>query len=94
MSPGPRAVEVFLSNEEHAELSHWAGGAVPPRLAERARIVLACTGGAPNARVAAELGVSADTVRKWRSRFVSGTRSSPCAAVRSNTWPNRRGEPL
>ncbi|MEV4249971.1 IS630 family transposase [Streptosporangium canum] len=71
MSPGPRAVEVFLSNEEHAELSRWAGGAVPPRLAERARIVLACTGGAPNARVAAELGVSADTVRKWRSRFAA-----------------------
>ncbi len=41
-----------------------------PRLAERARIVLACAEGMPNARVAAEFEVSTDTVRKWRSRFV------------------------
>lgn len=71
MSRGPRAVEVALSDQERAELLRWAGGAVVPRLAERARIVLACADGIPNARVAAEFKVTTDTVRKWRSRFVA-----------------------
>ncbi|MFI6663332.1 IS630 family transposase [Streptomyces sp. NPDC050523] len=70
MSRGPRAVEVVLSDEERAQLLRWAGGAVAPRLAERARIVLACADGKPNTRVAAEFKVTTDTVRKWRSRFV------------------------
>ncbi|MET8212500.1 helix-turn-helix domain-containing protein [Streptomyces sp. NPDC005373] len=69
MSPGPRAVEVRLSDVEFAELSRWADGAVEPRLAERARIILACAGGMPNTCVAADLKVTAATVRKWRSRF-------------------------
>lgn len=42
-----------------------------PRFAERARIVLACAGGAPNARVAVEAGVTAATVRKWRGKFAA-----------------------
>ncbi|MFD9359910.1 IS630 family transposase [Streptomyces sp. NPDC060031] len=71
MSPGPRAVEVRLSDEERAELSRWASGAVAPRFAERARIVLACASGAPNARVAVEVGVTAATVRKWRGKFAA-----------------------
>ncbi|MGW2612892.1 IS630 family transposase [Streptomyces mirabilis] len=71
MSPGPRAVEVRLSDAEFAELSRWVDGAVEPRLAERARIVLACAAGVPNTRVAADLKVTADTVRKWRSRFMA-----------------------
>ncbi|MER7577736.1 IS630 family transposase [Streptomyces sp. NPDC126514] len=71
MSPGPRAVEVRLSDEERAELSRWAGGAVAPRFAERARIVLACAGGVPNARVAVEVSVTAATVRKWRGKVAA-----------------------
>ncbi|MFI6663044.1 IS630 family transposase [Streptomyces sp. NPDC050523] len=69
MSPGPRAVEVVLSAEEFAELTRWADGAAGTRLAERARIVLACAEGLPTVRVAAKLGVTADTARKWRTRF-------------------------
>ncbi|MGW2846263.1 IS630 family transposase [Streptomyces sp. NPDC001274] len=42
-----------------------------PRLAERARIVLACADGLPTIRVAEKLGVTADTARKWRSRFAA-----------------------
>ncbi|MFE9967040.1 IS630 family transposase, partial [Streptomyces sp. NPDC005525] len=45
---GPRAVEVVLSAEERAELLRWAGGGVPARVAERARIILACADGASN----------------------------------------------
>ncbi|WP_326570222.1 IS630 family transposase [Actinacidiphila glaucinigra] len=71
MSPGPRAVEVRLSDQERAELAHWASGAVAPRFAERARIVLACADGTPNAKVAVEVGVTVATVRKWRGKFAA-----------------------
>ncbi|MET8291176.1 IS630 family transposase [Streptomyces sp. NPDC005132] len=71
MSPGPRAVEVTLSAEERAELSRWVSGVVAPRFVERARIVLACADGVPNARVAAEVGVTVSTVRKWRGQFAA-----------------------
>ncbi|MQT02792.1 IS630 family transposase [Streptomyces jumonjinensis] len=71
MSPGPRAVEVVLSAGEFAELTRWAGGEVAPRLAERARIVLACADGLPTVRVAAKFGVTTDMVRKWRTQFAA-----------------------
>jgi transposase len=72
VSRGPRAVEVVLSAEERAELARWAaGGAVSARVAERARIILACAEGGSNTAVAADFGVSTETVRKWRSRFVA-----------------------
>ncbi|MGW7201834.1 helix-turn-helix domain-containing protein [Streptomyces chryseus] len=61
----------MLSAEERAELARWVGGAVSARVAERARIILACAEGASNTGVAADFGVSTETVRKWRSRFVA-----------------------
>lgn len=42
------------------------------RTAQRARIVLACAGGASNQAVAAKLGVTARTVGAWRERFRAG----------------------
>ncbi len=38
----------------------------------RARIVLAAAAKKPNAVIAADLGVTVDTVRKWRGRFATG----------------------
>jgi transposase len=51
------------------------------RVVMRAKIVLAAWRGRSNAAIAAELGISADTVRKWRGRFaadgIAGLRDRP-----------------
>jgi transposase/transcriptional regulator with XRE-family HTH domain len=66
--PGPSAVELTLSEDERAELVRRAGLS-DRRLAERARIVLACAEGMSNAGVAREIGVAVKTVAKWRRQF-------------------------
>ncbi len=66
--PGPSAVELTLSEDERAELVRRAGLS-DRRLAERARIVLACAEGVSNAGVAREIGVAVKTVAKWRRQF-------------------------
>src|SRR6266496_4604735 len=79
---------VLLTDGERARLAVWADDPAAGPLAVRARIVLACAagppdlpGGRPVARVAAELGLSRDTVRRWRSRFLAerlaGLRDAP-----------------
>src|SRR5690242_21020071 len=63
------AVPLTLTDDDRAELARWSQGRLP-WLAERARIVLACAEpGSGVARVAAELGSTRMTVRKWRRRF-------------------------
>src|SRR6266700_6701134 len=63
------AAPLVLTAEDRAELARWSQGG-RPWLAERARIVLACAEpGSGVARVAAELGSTRMTVRKWRRRF-------------------------
>lgn len=81
---------VVLSDDERGELSRWARGAASPRLAERARIVLACADGASNTSVAAECGVTSATVGKWRSRFVVGG----LAGLADEPRPGRRKSEL
>src|ERR1700680_935276 len=39
-------------------------------LAQRSRIVLECTAGQPNTAVAQKLGLTHQTVGKWRQRFL------------------------
>ena len=69
MSQSQTAVPLVLTDEDRAELVRWSQGRLPWR-AERARIVLACAEpGSGVARVAAELGSTRMTVRKWRRRF-------------------------
>jgi transposase len=68
--PGPSAVEIELTDPERARLT---GVSVESsRVAVRARIVLACAGGASNAQVARQLGIAVATVRRWRAAFAAG----------------------
>ena len=70
--PQHRAVPVVLSAGERKRLTKRARGAKTAyRDWLRAQIVLAAARGRANARIAAELGVSTDTVRKWRGRFTA-----------------------
>jgi transposase len=65
-----RAVPVVLSAGERTTLNKRVRGtktAYRDRL--RAQIVLAAARGRDNARIAADLQVTVDTVRKWRGRF-------------------------
>ena len=74
--------QIVLSDAEQAVLMARARsvrGAFRDRL--RARIVLAAAAGMANTAIARELGVCADTVRKWRRRFaasrLAGLKDSP-----------------
>lgn len=61
-----------LTVEEHDQLRRWARRRKSSQaLALRSRIVLACAAGTDNKSVAAQLGCSAATVGKWRTRFVT-----------------------
>jgi transposase len=68
--PLPRAVPVTLTAAQRTTLKERARGAKTPyRDRLRAQIVLAAARGRDNARIAADLRITADTVRKWRGRF-------------------------
>jgi transposase len=59
-----------LTEAERAALEGWArAGSTRQSLALRARIVLACAAGGAGESVGAALGVTPQTVGKWRSRF-------------------------
>src|SRR5512140_2095779 len=67
-----RLVPLVLSDAERRTLQGWATRRKnAQRLALRARIVLACAEGRSNTAVAARLGISRTTVRKWRDRFLA-----------------------
>ena len=70
--PLPRAVLVTLTAADRTTLKKRAGGAkTAHRDRLRAQIVLAAARGRDNARIAADLRITADTVRKWRGRFAA-----------------------
>ena len=63
---------IVLSQLEISVLTARArSGRGPHRDVIRARIVLAAAAGRPNAATATDLGISVDTVRKWRRRFAT-----------------------
>jgi transposase len=69
---GRPTAKLVLSDVERNELVRWSRGyGVSDRVAQRARIVLACAEpGAFGSRVAADLGVAQETVVKWRRSFL------------------------
>src|SRR6202011_6401285 len=90
MSQTQAAVPLVLTDEDRAELVRWSQGKLP-WVGERARIVRACAEpGSGVARVAAELGSTRMTVRKWRRRFPE----DGLAGLADHDRPGRAGAEL
>jgi transposase len=71
MALGRSKTELIVSIAERNELERLTRRPkTQQRLAERARIVLACAKGPSNIEVADALGISRATVGKWRARFI------------------------
>src|SRR5580692_4828773 len=72
--PSPKLVPLVLSDAERASLEALSRKRTASQsLAERARVVLACAdenGVAPLTKVAERTGLSRESVRKWRVRFM------------------------
>jgi transposase len=61
-----------LTDEERETLERWARRPTTAQaLAQRARIVLACTSGKPDTEVAHEVQLTRLTVGRWRRRFIA-----------------------
>lgn len=72
MKLGRPKTPLILTDDERTKLQSWANRPTSAqRLALRARIVLACAGGANNKTVATNLRITPHTVGKWRTRFVA-----------------------
>jgi len=69
--PLPAVLVTLTAAERKALKKRIRGARTAWRDRLRAQIVLAAARGHPNARIAAGLGVSVDTVRKWRGRFMA-----------------------
>ena len=64
------AAEIVLPKEDRKQLEKWSSRrSAPVRLRERARIVLLAADGLTNKEVAAELGIDANKVGRWRRRY-------------------------
>ncbi|NQU43091.1 IS630 family transposase [bacterium] len=64
------AQEIRLTKRERATLYRWSQGRrTPVREKERAEMILLAAGGMSNKDIAAEVGVKAHTVGRWRRRF-------------------------
>src|SRR4051812_28387765 len=69
---GPKPLPVELIDEQHDALQALLRRhATPQQIALRARIVLAAAEGHSNARIAQSCGVTLDTVRLWRARWMA-----------------------
>ncbi len=79
MPRGPKPVALELTPDERQTLDGWARRpTTAQRLAGRSRIVLAAANHKSNAAIAAELGVTVPTVRKWRGRFAESRLDGLC----------------
>src|SRR5438309_12049150 len=72
MLKGPKPAELTISEEEQKRLEALVHRhTTPQQVAKRGRMILGAAAGKRNAEIARELGVSVDTVRSWRGRWVS-----------------------
>jgi transposase len=72
MAIGRPLAPLVLETMERSTLERWARRPKTSQaLAMRSRLILACASGASNTQVAAELGVTKQTVGKWRARFIA-----------------------
>ncbi len=79
---GPKPIQLELTAPERAALEHLIRRhTTPQHLAMRARIVLACATEANNGQIARQEGVTVDTVRLWRTRWLA------CAAASVDDLP-------
>jgi transposase len=71
MRTGRPIAPLSLTVEEGQTLERWARRPKSAQaLAQRSRMVLECAAGSPNTTVARKLGVTHQTVGKWRQRFL------------------------
>ena len=64
------APKIVLSSDEIQKLEKLAGGRrTPVRLAQRSAIVLSAAEGNENKEIASQLGISRETVGRWRRRY-------------------------
>src|ERR1700729_3136321 len=71
MRTGRPIAPLSLTVEELETLGRWARRPKSAQaLAQRSRIVLECAAGNPNTAVARKLGLTHQTVGKWRQRFI------------------------
>ncbi len=69
---GPKPDPLSLSKVERTELERFVHRhSTPQQLALRGRIILAADVGKNNSQIARELGVSVETVRTWRKRWLA-----------------------
>jgi len=81
-------IRVTLMDSDRQVLESWtAAGSTEQRLALRARIILASADGQATLSIASRLGVSAQTVSKWRKRFA-------CDGIRGLCDAPRPGKPV
>src|SRR5690606_15353280 len=67
-----RLAPVTLTEEERSELRGWARRPKTAQgMAQRARIILMAADGRSNLEIADDLGVTRNTVSKWRKRFLT-----------------------
>jgi transposase len=84
MRTGRPTKPLVLQSEEQAKLELMAQRPkTDQRTALRARIVLHCSSGLSNTAVATKLGITIQTVGKWRQRFLDGRLGSLGDAPRS-----------
>src|SRR6266498_4806517 len=70
--PAARARQVVLAACDRHRLKRLERSQTAPyRQVLRAKIVLLAARPLPNAQIAARLGITADTARKWRGRFAA-----------------------